>query len=240
MQMLDRYVQDSADNAHAGSDNDSSDSEPDSQDNAVTDEAGSDSGVSHEVDAGAGDAQAEADEAACDTTAAVTEPDMVAPDTNAASQETAHLARLQASDAANGSGHNDNHAQDGINGQGHDTLSSDEHQHVDSDRHRAREQASLQLPDDLPDHVAVRSRNKANQAATTPELDHLSEPDDVADDATDVTHHTILPSQGAVKQKVVDQQRSRMRRQVLARASRNAQKVGNKKERKQTAASANW
>lgn len=238
-QMLDRYVQDSADNACASSEDDSSSSESDSQDNATT--------ISHEedtdseVDAEAGHAQAEADAAAHDTPAAAQKADMAAHITNAAAQEAAHLARFQVSDAANGSSHSADHAQsDHINSQGHNTLSSDECQQGNPDRHRAMEQASLQLPDDLPDHVAIRARGKAAQATTTLEIDHLSEPDDVADDATDVTHHTILPSQAAVKQKVVDQQRSRMRRQVLARASRNAQKVGNKKERKQTAASANW
>ena len=91
------------------------------------------------------------------------------------------------------------------------------------------------LPEDLPDHVAIRNREKGPSAA------FISDAGQDFDDAGSVVSHGVqVPSQEAVQQRVVDQQRSRMRRQVLARASRNAQKVGNKRERKQTASSVNW
>ena len=91
------------------------------------------------------------------------------------------------------------------------------------------------LPEDLPDHVAIRNREKESTAAPVSEAGH-----DFDDAGSVMSHGLQVPSQEAVQQRVVDQQRSRMRRQVLARASRNAQKVGNKRERKQTASSVNW
>ncbi len=211
LQMLDRYVQDSADNAHPSSEDGSSTSNNGSQaDNSSASEEG----------------DSEGDE-----------------ETSAAADDSAHLARLSMNDSAM-----DNNAASDDNGLSHSPADLDHQQRVTaaeqgSDQepqiapsHRQEDSEALpeQLPVDLPDHVAIRTKANGPRAFSNND----TEAD--FDDSSVVSHSTQIPSQAAVKQRVLEQQRSRMRRQVLAKASRNAQKVGNKKERKQTADSVNW
>ena len=209
LQMLDRYVQDSADNAH-----------PNSEDGSSNNCSQADSAsVSSEADS-------EADEEA-----------------SAAADDSAHLARLSVDDSAV-----DNNAASGDNALSHSPAELDHQQRVTaaepgldqepqmapSDRQEDSEALPEQLPVDLPDHVAIRARPNGPRAVSH------SEAEADLNDSSVMSHSVQIPSQAAVKQKVLEQQRSRMRRHVLAKASRNAQKVGNKKERKQTADSVNW
>lgn len=209
--MLDRYVQDSADNAHPSSEDGSSNSNNGSQADSAS--------ASEEADS-------EADE-----------------ETSAAADDSAHLARLSVNDSAV-----DNNAVSDDNALSHSPADLDHQQRVTaakpgleqepqmapSDRHGDSKALPEQLPVDLPDHVAIRAKSNCPRAVSH------SEAETDLDDSSVMSHSTQIPSQAAVKQRVLEQQRSRMRRQVLARASRNAQKVGNKKERKQTADSVNW
>ncbi len=213
LQMLDRYVQDSADNAHPSSEDGSSTSN-----NHCGSQADSTS-ASEEADS-------EADEEA-----------------SAAADDSAHLARLSVDDSAV-----DNNAASGDNAVSHSPAELDHQQRVTaakpgldqepqmapSDRQEDSEALAEQLPLDLPDHVAIRAKANGPRAVSHNEVGAD------LDDSSVMSHSTQIPSQAAVKQRVLEQQRSRMRRQVLAKASRNAQKVGNKKERKQTADSVNW
>ena len=210
LQMLDRYVQHSADNAHPSSEDSSSTSNNGSQ---------ADSASASE------EAASEADE-----------------NTSAAADGSAHLAGLSVNDSAvdNDTSSNDNnlsHSPADLDHQHRVTAEpgvDPEPQMAPSDRHGDSEALPEQLPVDLPDHVAIRANSNGPRAVSRNE----AEAD--LDDSSVMSHSTQIPSQAAVKQRVLEQQRSRMRRQVLARASRNAQKVGNKKERKQTADSVNW
>lgn len=211
LQMLDRYVQDSADNAHPSSEDGSSTSNNGSQADSAS--------ASEEADS-------EADE-----------------EVSAAADDSAHLARLSVNDSAA-----DNNAASDDSGLSHSPADLDHQQRVTaakpgldqdpqtppSDRHGDSQTLPEQLPVDLPDHVAIRAKSNLPRAVSHSEV----EAD--LDDSSVMSHSIQTPSQAAVKQRVLEQQRSRMRRQVLARASRNAQKVGNKKERKQTADSVNW
>jgi len=206
--MLDRYVQDSADNAHPSSEDGSSNSNNGSQADSAS--------ASEEADS-------EADE-----------------ETSAAADDSAHLARLSVNDSAV-----DNNAVSDDNALSHSPADLDHQQRVTaakpgleqepqmapSDRHGDSKALPEQLPVDLPDHVAIRAKSNCPRAVSH------SEAEADLDDSSVIS--TQILSQAAVKQRVLEQQ-SRMRRQVLARASRNAQKVGNKKERKQTADSVNW
>ncbi len=212
LQMLDRYVQDSADNAH-----------PNSEDGSST----SNNGSQADSTSASSEADSEADEEA----------------SAAAAGDSAHLARLSVDDSAV-----DNNAALGDNGLSHSPAELDHRQRVTaaklgldqepqtapSDRQEDSEALPEQLPVDLPDHVAIRAKSNGPRAVSPNEI----EAD--LDDSSVMSHSVQIPSQAAVKQRVLEQQRSRMRRQVLAKASRNAQKVGNKKERKQTADSVNW
>ena len=214
--MLDRYVQDSADNAHASSRDGSYDSETDGDSQAST-AVGSEAG-----DAEADDQLNAADDAAHVARLSVEDSPMESSTAAAAScYEQDHQDQRQIST------HNDNQDQH---------VSDSEPQTDVTDRHVKSEAVPEQLPVDLPDHVAVRARAKQN----APRAAAPHEAEQNLDDSSMLSHSTQIPSQAAVKQRVLDQQRSRMRRQVLAKASRNAQKVGNKKERKQTADSVNW
>ena len=218
--MLDRYVQDSADNAHPSSEEDGSST---SNSGSQADSAS----ASEEADSASEEADSEADE---ETSAA-------------AAGDSAHLARLSVNDSAV-----DNNAASADNAVSHSPAELDHQQRVTaakpgldqgpqmapSDRQEDSEALPEQLPVDLPDHVAIRAKPNGPRAVSNNE----SEAD--LDDSSVMSHSTQIPSQAAVKQRVLEQQRSRMRRQVLAKASRNAQKVGNKKERKQTADSVNW
>ena len=216
MQMLDRYVQDSAENAH-----------PSSEDGSYASDTDSQATVSNESEE----------------------------DLTAEAKNTAHLARLDMADAAvenrsvndvTAAGSHGADYKDLEDQHGQQMMLSSEHaveqadsghqpRNVVSDRHQGSEEATEQMPVDLPDHVVIRS--KATAARTLP-CSHKGQ--DFDDSQSVVSHSTQIPSQEAVQQRVIDQQRSRMRRQVLARASRNAQKVGSKKERKQTADAVNW
>ncbi|DBA87222.1 hypothetical protein WJX77_011007 [Trebouxia sp. C0004] len=210
-QMLDRYVQDSANKAHPSSEDGSSTSNNGSQADSAS--------ASEEADS-------EADEEA-----------------SAAADDSAHLARLSMNDSAV-----DNNAASDDNALTHSPAHLDHQQRVTeaepgldqepqlapSDRCGDSEPLPELLPVDLPDHVAIRTKSNRPRAVSQRE----AEAD--LDDSSVMSHSIQTPSQAAVKQRVLEQQRSRMRRQVLARASRNAQKVGNKKERKQTADSVNW
>jgi len=211
--MLDRYVQDSADNAHPSSEEDGSST--------------SNSGSQADSASASEEADSEADE---ETSAA-------------AAGDSAHLARLSVNDSAV-----DNNAASADNAVSHSPAELDHQQRVTaakpgldqepqmapSDRQEDSEALAEQLPLDLPDHVAIRAKANGPRAVSHNEVGAD------LDDSSVMSHSTQIPSQAAVKQRVLEQQRSRMRRQVLARASRNAQKVGNKKERKQTADSVNW
>lgn len=212
--MLDRYVQDSADNAHSTSEDGSSTSNNGGQEDSTS--------ASEEADSEAD----EADE-----------------DTSPAADDSAHLARRSVNDSAA-----DNNAALDHNAPGHSPADLDhqqretaaepgsdqEPQMPPSDRRGDSEALPEQLPVDLPDHVAIRA--KANRPRAVSHNDAEAD----LDDSSVLSRSTQTPSQAAVKQRVLEQQRSRMRRQVLAKASRNAQKVGNKKDRKQTADSVNW
>ncbi len=211
LQMLDRYVQDSADNAHQSSEDGSSTSNNGSQADSAS--------ASSEADS-------EADEEA-----------------SAAADDSAHLARLSVDDPAV-----DNNAASGDKAFSHSPAHLNQQQRVTaaepaldqeprmapSDRRGDSEALPEQLPVDLPDHVAIRAKSDGPRAVSHNEVGAD------LDDSSVMSHSVQIPSQAAVKQRVLEQQRSSMRRQVLAKASRNAQKVGNKKERKQTADSVNW
>ena len=213
--MLDRYVQQSADNAHP-----SSHSSSDSEDNDAQSSLGS------ERSAGSNAEQKEA-------------PQQQSGD---GMDQSAHLARLQVEDCramqhcAAGSA-SDNAQQDAGRREAGGRCLADagpcNRQHGQGQEQDP--ELAEHLPEDLPDHVAIRNREKGLTAAPDSEAGH-----EFNDDGNVLSHGVQVPSQEAVQQRVVDQQRSRMRRQVLARASRNAQKVGNKRERKQTASSVNW
>ena len=206
-------MQDSADNAHPSSEEDGSST--------------SNSGSQADSASASEEADSEADE---ETSAA-------------AAGDSAHLARLSVNDSAV-----DNNAASADNVVSHSPAELDHQQRVTaakpgldqgpqmapSDSQEDSEALPEQLPVDLPDHVAIRAKPNGPRAVSNNE----SEAD--LDDSSVMSHSTQIPSQAAVKQRVLEQQRSRMRRQVLAKASRNAQKVGNKKGRKQTADSVNW
>lgn len=215
LQMLDQYVQESADNAHPSS-------------HSSSDREDSDAQSSTESERSA-DLNAEQQEAA-----------QQQPGDDA--DQSAHLARLNMDDRRAAEhcadvSTSDNVQQDtGSAGSDGRCLADAGFTNQQHEQGQEQDQGLAEdLPEDLPDHVAIRSREKEWTAAPVSEAGH-----DI-DDAVSVTSHGVqVPSQEAVQQRVVDQQRSRMRRQVLARASRNAQKVGNKRERKQTASSVNW
>lgn len=202
--MLDRYVQDSADNAHQSSQDGSyaSDSEDEADSTSGSDEADSDD-----------DKQ------------------------SSASNNSSHLARLKISDsAADSNAGTDVHGLSADDPDQQARGSAAEPELVHEPQHGVSDTcADSQHPGlDMPDHVAVRASSRGPRAVPS------DEDEQDLDESSVLSHTTQVPSQAAVKQRVLDQQRSRMRRQVLARASRNAQKVGNKKERKQTADSVNW
>lgn len=211
--MLDRYVQDSADNVHPSSEDDGSST--------------SNNGSQADSASASSEADSEADDEA-----------------SAAADDSAHLARLSIDDSAvdNNAALDDSalsHSPDAdLDHQQRVTATKSgldqEPQMAPSDRQEDSEALPEQLPVDLPDHVAIRAKPNGPRAV----LDNEVEAD--LDDSSVMSHSVQIPSQAAVKQRVLEQQRSRMRRQVLAKASRNAQKVGNKKERKQTADSVNW
>lgn len=202
--MLDRYVQDSADNAHQSSQDGSyaSDSEDEADSTSGSDEADSDD-----------DKQ------------------------SSATKDSSHLARLNIVDSAADSnagtdvyGLSADDPDQQARGAAAEPALVHEPQHGVADRCADSQHPEL----DMPDHVAVRASLSGPRAVP------CGEDGQDLDESSVMSHTTQVPSQAAVKQRVLDQQRSRMRRQVLARASRNAQKVGNKKERKQTADSVNW
>lgn len=231
LQMLDRYVQESADNAHpashSSSDSDGDDSNGDAQSSAGSEDC---------ADSNAGQQEEAAQQQSGDDL----------------DDHSAHLARLQV----------DDHTEDGASVSAYDDIQASgaqqsvssartdgrclaeagvDNQDHDQGQGQSREVAE-HLSEDVPDHVAIRTKR---ETATAPHSKMNSKVDHDFDDAGSVmshgmSHGTQVPSQEAVQQRVVDQQRSRMRRQVLARASRNAQKVGNKRERKQTASSVDW
>lgn len=214
--MLDRYVQESADNARS-----SSHSSSDREDSDAQSSTGSE---------GNADSNAEQHEVPQQQSG----NDM---------DQSAHLARLGLDEARATQQYAAASASDDVQ-QDAGSLESDgrclaeagpgDQQHDDQGQDQDHVLAE-HMPEDLPDHVAIRHREKESTAAPVSEAGRDS------DDAGSVMSHGVqVPSQEAVQQRVVDQQRSRMRRQVLARASRNAQKVGNKRERKQTASSVNW
>lgn len=214
--MLDRYVQESADNAHPSSHSSSDSEDSDAQSSTASERSADSIAEQHEitqqqpgddVDQSAHLARLGLDEGKA------TRQYAAAP----ASDDVQQDAGSRGSDGrclANGGPGNRQHDE-----QGHDQD------------HGVAEQ----LHEDLPDHVAIRNRERESSAAPVSEAGH-----DFDDAGSVMSHGVQVPSQEAVQQRVVDQQRSRMRRQVLARASRNAQKVGNKRERKETASSVNW
>ena len=201
--MLDRYVQDSADNAHQSSQDGSyaSDSEDEADSTSGSDEADSDN-----------DKQ------------------------SSATKDSSHLARLKIDSAADSNAGTDVHGLSADDPDQQARGSAAEPELVHEPQHGVSDTcADSQQPGlDMPDHVAVRASSRGPRAVP------CGEDEQDLDESSVLSHTTQVPSQAAVKQRVLDQQRSRMRRQVLARASRNAQKVGNKKERKQTADSVNW
>ena len=96
--------------------------------------------------------------------------------------------------------------------------------------------AQQQKSDDhVPDQVLIRGKRSSPQGEAAAEA-AASE----ADDASTMSHISQRPGQAAVQQRVLDQHRSRLRKQVLARATRNAQKSGSKKDRKQAAGQVDW
>lgn len=227
MQMLDRYVQESADNAHPSSHHSSE--SVDYKDDHTEKDGGEQSSTESESSAELSPEQPESEQH----------------EQGSALNSSAHLARLDMDDckashhcpAASASGAVQTaDVQIDVGTPGPDGGGGSEAT-PDQDTGRNQDVGSAeQLPEDLPDHVAVRRRGDASRAASLAEAAH-----ELDDDVASVMSHSVqIPSQEAVQQRVVDQQRSRMRRQVLARASRNAQKVGNKRERKQTASSVNW
>lgn len=225
LQMLDRYVQDSTDNAlpssHDGSE--ASDTEDDEEEAETSSTV---SGSSSDVDGNqlqlSGQQQLEdaSHESAHLERLRLGHEQALQSSTGAAPAE--HLDRVHTSDWQTSSDSRD----------GHIDRSDELHEHADRDS-PVECNAPEQLPVDLPDHVAVRRRGEGTGVLLQNDAQDL-------DESSTMSHANQIPSQQAVKQRVVDQQRSRMRRQVLARASRNAQKVGNKKERKQTASSMTW
>lgn len=228
MQMLDRYVQESADNAHPSSHHSSEnvDGEDGDADEHADKQSSSDSESSAELSAEQPEAEQQQQGVALDASAHLARLDM--DDCKAAP----HSPGVCASDIS----------QPADVQEDPDTLGSDDRglsqTAPDQDTGRGQDVGSAeQLLEDLPDHVAVRRREGAMRASESM-IEAGHELDD--DTCSVVSHGVQIPSQEAVQQRVVDQQRSRMRRQVLARASRNAQKVGNKRERKQTASSVNW
>ena len=229
--MLDRYVQDSADNAHPSSHNTSS-SEGEDDDNDG--DGDGESSTASETSAESNDEQQYAQQ----------------PQPGTDSDQSAHLAMLArlAIDDAKAGQHSEavsacgaaqpSDAQHDVGSAGPDGKCMGEAEansrHLDTSRDEDLVPAD-QLPEDLPDHVAIRRGRGGATAGSSSEAAHDF------DDAGSVMSHSVqVPSQEAVQRRVVEQQRSRMRQQVLARASRNAQKVGNKRERKQTASSVNW
>ncbi|KAL3140995.1 hypothetical protein ABBQ32_005512 [Trebouxia sp. C0010 RCD-2024] len=226
-EMLDRYVQESADNAHPSSHHSSE--SVDYKDDHTEKDGGEQSSTESESSAELSPEQPESEQH----------------EQGSALNSSAHLARLDMDDckashhcpAASASGAVQTaDVQIDVGTPGPDGGGGSEAT-PDQDTGRNQDVGSAeQLPEDLPDHVAVRRRGDASRAASLAEAAH-----ELDDDVASVMSHSVqIPSQEAVQQRVVDQQRSRMRRQVLARASRNAQKVGNKRERKQTASSVNW
>ena len=244
--MLDRYVQESADNAHpashSGSDSDGDDSSGDARSSTGSEGCAN-------SNAGQQEAAQQAQQQSGDDL----------------DGHSAHLARLHmddrtavedgacipASDDIQASGAQQDVGSAETDGRCLAEAATDgrclaepgtDNQDRGQGQDRSHESAE-HLPEDLPDHVAIRSTRgpaTASLSKINSKVDH-----DFDDDAGSVMSHgmsrgTQVPSQEAVQQRVVEQQRSMMRRQVLARASRNAQKVGNKRERKQTASSVNW
>ena len=228
VQMLDRYVQDSADNAQASSESGSQGSdEEDSMQSSTLSQSGPDSEVEQ---------QSTAEQRQADSADASRHLARLALNREQSIQNSADFAGLQHSDQQQ---ELDQHTDVG----GH-SPTADSPVQDDIDRKAgvdgfAASDVSEDLPEDLledlPDHVAVRRK----QTGDTAELPS-SEAAQNLEECSAMSHASQIPSQEAVKQRVVDQHRSRMRRQVLARASRNAQKVGNKRERKQAASSVNW
>lgn len=101
-------------------------------------------------------------------------------------------------------------------------------------------QAQHQSHDHVPDHVIIRGQDNARQQAGTVRDDDGAGSD--ADDQHSVapTQMSQRPDQAAVQQRVLNQHRTAMRKQLLSRATRNAQKSHSKKDRKQTPGQVDW
>ena len=223
LQMLDRYVQDSIDNAHASSQDGSEASDIEHDAEAETSTA---SGSSRDVDGKQQPpcAQQQQEESSNE----LLHLQMLRLDSEHALHSSTGPVSAEQSDRPHTPEWQNSHDSNDRPTDGSDDL----HEHDDTDSPVGCG-APQHLPVDLPDHAAVRRREEGARVLPCNEAQDL-------DESSTISHTSQIPSQQAVKQRVVDQQRSRMRRQVLSRASRNAQKVGNKKERKQTANSMTW
>lgn len=191
----------------------------------------------HDSIDGAQQSSAEASDSASDTdsTANASEASSVDEEQSLQNQAQADMATLRVADGAErdsltlcAASHHDAAT---------DVQSADPQADSDFDSQHGRRQPRKQLhhsDDLLPDHVLMRSGEAAAQTQAA------APPDDDADDGDVVSHIDRRPGQAAVQQRVLDQHRSRLRKQMLARATRNAQKGGSKKDRKQAAGQVDW
>lgn len=201
LQVLDRYIHDTADNAQQSSEECDSASD--------TDGAGSASDISSEHEDSDTEVQTEMGRLRV---------------TDAAEQDsTPSQSALQQRDTATDAHPRSDGADADRIGRTRTQNQEDVHQKQHADDH-------------VPDHVLIRGKKpSASPKATAEAAD-----DDIDDSASTVSYMNNRPGQAAVQQRVLDQHRSRLRKQMLARATRNAQKSGSKKDRKQAAGQADW
>lgn len=199
LQVLDRYIHDSTEDAHHSS-AEASESASDTDSSANADDASSSEG-----------------------------------DQSAESQSPTHIARLSISDHAQSAGL-------AIDAALHQSDVPTDRQSPDNEgpadaQQQLRQQADEQqhVHEHVPEQVLVRGRTAAPQSQPADDADQHIDVDDCR--SVSQAHR---PGQAAVQQRVLDQHRSRLRKQMLARATRNAQKSGSKKDRKQAAGQADW
>ena len=202
--MLDRYIQDTTDNAHESSAEASdtasgTDSDDDASEASSASQDQSDQDHSEQTDMGRLAVSGEADQ------------------NESANQANAHQQNGDAYSQA-------------ANSQPDASADSKLPQRLQSQTARQH-----QSDDHVPDQVLIRGGRSSPQDGAAAEAAAIE-----ADDPSTVSHISHRPGQAAVQQRVLDQHRSRLRKQVLARATRNAQKSGSKKDRKQAAGQVDW